>query len=149
MVKKLEKEIDVADVTNLRLPVPADQILVIGTGGGSRTRAVYKDGAATGDVVERDGAAVHRLSGVAVSVAGAGLDGCVVETSTPLETVPAGTVFRVEGNAELAIRADARAGFGDRGPRGVLGITVYVQTLTPVGSVESLLRSPRRAGAEA
>lgn len=138
-----------ADLTNLRLPIPADQILVIGTGGGGRTRAVYKDGAATGDVVERDGAAVHRLSGVAVSVAGAGLDGCVVETSTPLETVPPLTVFKVEGNAELAIRADARAGFGDRGPRGVLALTLFVQTLTPVGSVEIPGRSPRRAGAEA
>jgi hypothetical protein len=138
-----------ADLNTLRVPVPPESLMVIGTGGGSRTRAVYHDGAATGAVIERDGAAVHRLSGVAVSIAGIGLDGAVVETLTPLESVPAGTVFRVEGSAEVAVRADARAGFGDRGPRGVLVVTVYAQTLTPVGDVTQLLRtSSRRAVGE-
>lgn len=138
----------------MRVPVSADALMVFGTGGGGRTRPVYRDGAVTDDVVQRDGAAVHRLSGVAVSVAGVGLDGAVVETTTPLETIAAGTVFRVEGSAELLLRADARPGFGDRGPRGVLAVTVYAQTLTPVGSVTDLLRTsgsadtPRRRGGE-
>lgn len=135
-----------ADMTLLRVPVPADQLLVIGTGGGGRTRAVYKDGELTEELVQRDGAAVHRLNGVAVSVAGTGLDGAIVETTTPLETVDAGIVFKVEGAAEVAVRADARPGFGDRGPRGVLAVTVYAQTLTPVGSVEQLLRGGSRRG---
>ncbi|MGV0772890.1 hypothetical protein [Mycobacterium syngnathidarum] len=138
-----------ADMTSLRVPVPADQLLLIGTGGSVRTRAVYRDGALTEELVERDGAAVHRLTGIAVSVAGAGLDGAIVETTTPLETVPAGTIFKVEGNAELAIRADGRAGFGDRGPRGVLNVTVYAQTLTPVGSVDQLVRGRRGGGSDA
>lgn len=138
-----------ADLTTLRVPVAADSLMVIGTGGGGRTRAVYRDGAVTEDVVQRDGSAVHRLSGVAVSVAGIGLDGAVLETTTPLETVPAGTIFRVEGVAELSVRADARPGFGDRGPRGVLTVTVYAQTLTPVGTVDQLLRGgSRRASGE-
>jgi hypothetical protein len=138
----------------MRVPVSADVLMVFGTGGGGRTRSVYRDGAVTDDVVQRDGAAIHRLSGVAVSVAGVGLDGAVVETTTPLETIAAGTVFRVEGSAELLLRADARPGFGDRGPRGVLAVTVYAQTLTPVGSVTDLLRTngsadtPRRRGGE-
>lgn len=138
-----------AELTTLRVPVPADSLMVIGTGGGGRTRAVYRDGAATDDVVQRDGSAVHRLSGAAVSVAGIGLDGAVLETTTPLETVPAGTIFRVEGAAELSIRADVRQGFGDRGARGVLAVTVYAQTLTAVGSVDQLLRGgSRRASGE-
>lgn len=137
-----------ADLTTLRVPVPADQLLVIGTGGGARTRAVYKDGAVTDEVVQRDGAAVHRLTGVAVSVGGVGLDGASLETTTPLEQVQAGIVFKVEGAAELSIRADARAGFGDRGPRGVLSVSVYAQTLTPVGDVAQLLRG-RRGGGDA
>ncbi len=138
-----------ADLTTLRVPVPADQLMVIGTGGGGRTRAVYKDGAATDDVVQRDGAAVHRLTGVAISVAGVGLDGATLETTTPLEQVPAGTVFRVEGTAEVSVRADARPGFSDREPRGVLTVTVFAQTLTPVGSIEQLLRGRRGGGTDA
>jgi hypothetical protein len=143
------------DLAILRIPVPEDAVLVISGGGSGRTRAVYRDGAATDELVQRDGAAVYRLSGVAVSVAGTGLDGAVVETTTPLETVAPGTVFRVEGNTELAVRADARPGFGDRGPRGVLTVTVYAQTLTPVGSVIDLLRgngaadTSRRRGGDA
>ena len=138
-----------ADLTTLRVPVPSDLLLVIGTGGGGRTRTVYRDGAKTDELVERDGSAIHRLTGVAVSVAGVGLDGAMLETTTPLETVEAGTIFRVEGTAELTVRADARPGFGDRGARGVLAVTVYAQTLTPVGSVDQLLRSgSRRASGE-
>lgn len=138
-----------ADLTTLRVPVPSELLLVIGTGGGGRTRTVYRDGAKTDELVERDGSAIHRLTGVAVSVAGVGLDGAMLETTTPLETVEAGTIFRVEGTAELTVRADARPGFGDRGARGVLAVTVYAQTLTPVGSVDQLLRSgSRRASGE-
>ena len=138
-----------ADLTTLKVPVPSELLLVIGTGGGGRTRTVYRDGAKTDELVERDGSAIHRLTGVAVSVAGVGLDGAMLETTTPLETVEAGTIFRVEGTAELTVRADARPGFGDRGARGVLAVTVYAQTLTPVGSVDQLLRSgSRRASGE-
>jgi hypothetical protein len=137
-----------ADLTTLRVPVPVDQLLVIGTGGGGRTKAVFKDGAVTDELVQRDGAAVHRLTGVAVSVGGVGLDGASLETTTPLEAVTAGTVFRAEGSAELSVRADARPGFRDRGPRGFLVLNVYAQTLTAVGSVEQLLRG-RRGGGDA
>ncbi|WP_082949533.1 hypothetical protein [Mycobacterium sp. ACS4331] len=134
------------DLTSLKVPVPPELLLLIGTGGGGRTRTLYRDGAATEELVQRDGAAVHRLSGVAVSVAGVGMDGAIVETTTPLETVEAGTIFRVEGAAELTVRADVRPGFGDRGPRGTLAVSVYAQTLTPVGTVDQLLRSGSRRG---
>ncbi len=138
-----------ADLTTLKVPVPSELLLVIGTGGGGRTRTVYRDGAKTDELVERDGSAIHRLTGVAVSVAGVGLDGAVLETCSELPIVQAGTIFRVEGTAELTVRADARPGFGDRGARGVLAVTVYAQTLTPVGSVDQLLRSgSRRASGE-
>lgn len=138
-----------ADQTTLSVPVPADQVLVFGTGGGGRTRAVYKDGELTSDVVQRDGAAIHRLTGVAVSVGGVGLDGATLETTTPMDQVPAGTIFKVEGRAEISVRADARPGFGDRGPRGVLAVSVYAQTLTPVGTVDALLKSGRRGANDA
>lgn len=134
-----------ADLNALRIPASADDVLVVGTGGSGRTRSVWRDGAATDAVVERDGAAVHRLSGVAVSVGGTGLDGAVVETTTPLDVVPAGTVFRAEGAVEVSVRSDVRAGFAGRGPRGVLVVTVYAQRLIPVGNVGDLVRQPASA----
>ncbi|WP_236742938.1 hypothetical protein [Mycobacteroides abscessus] len=69
---------------------------------------------------------------------------------TPLEEAPAGMVYRAEGVVELAVRADARPGFGDRGPRGVLALTVRIERLVPVGNVMDLLRqtptAPKRGG---
>ncbi len=94
---------------------------------------------------------MHRLSGFAVSVNGVGLDGVTVETSTPLPEVPAGTIFKADGEVELTIRADARAGFGAGAtPRGVLSFGIYIQNLLAAGNAADLLRSapqPRR-GAE-
>ncbi|WP_228843890.1 hypothetical protein [Mycobacteroides abscessus] len=69
---------------------------------------------------------------------------------TPLEDAPAGMVYRAEGVVELSVRADARPGFGDRGPRGVLAVTVRIERLAPVGNVMDLLRrapcAPKRGG---
>lgn len=130
-----------ADMTRLDgLVLDAGQVLAIGTGGGGRAQRVYRDGAATDEPVLVDGAQLHKLTGLAVSVGGVGLDGADVQTTTPLESVPAGTIFRAEGRCTLSVRADAKPGWGDRGPRGLLVVTVYIQRLEAVGSVNDLLR---------
>lgn len=123
------------------------QIMVFGTGGGARAQSVYRDGVATDEPVLVDGAQLHKLTGLAVSVAGRGLDGAEVDTTTPLEEVPAGMLFQAEGRCTLSVRADAKPGWGNRGPRGVLSVTVYIQTLKPVGSVVDVVRAGAGAGA--
>lgn len=134
--------------------VPSE-VLVVATGGSARERAEYVDGERTGEPVMRGGAAVRRLTGMAVSVGGLGLDGAVVDTTTPLEEVEAGTIYRAEGEAEIAVRADAKAGFkaGDK-PRADLNFTVFIERLVPVGSAMDLLRkggaaAPAGAGVQA
>lgn len=142
-----------ADLTRLdELVIDASQVIAFGIGGGGRAQRVYRDGTATDEPVLVDGAQLHKLNGLAVSVGGRGLDGAQVHTSTPLDTIDAGVLFKAEGRCTLSVRADARPGWGDRGPRGVLAVTVYIQTLTPVGSVTDLLRTSgstvRRNGGE-
>ncbi|WP_006247649.1 hypothetical protein [Mycolicibacterium tusciae] len=130
-----------ADLTRLdELVLDPTQVLAFGTGGGARAQSVYRDGAATDEPVLVDDAQLYKVTGLAVSVGGRGLDGAEVRTTTPLETVPAGVLFQAEGRCTLSVRADARAGWGNRGPRGVLAVTVYIQTLKPVGSVTDILR---------
>lgn len=134
----------------LIIPIDPEQAMVIATGGVGKARQEYRDGQATGQALERDGAAIWRLTGVAVSVAGQGLDGATVETATPLEEVPAGTIFAATGNCELTVRATATPGFGPNAtPRGQLAVTVWVETLTPVASVDDLLAGSRRNSAKA
>lgn len=129
-----------AEISRVTLPVDPAQVTVIGTGGESRTRAEYVGGVRSDVTVKRDGVEVHRLTGVAVSVAGSGLDGAVVETATPLEAVEAGAVFRASGAVEVAVRADGKAGFNGGAPRGVLAVTVWVERLEPVGNLNDLLK---------
>lgn len=141
-----------ADINRLEIPARSEELLLVGTGGTVRTRAEFRDGQRTGETMKRGGADVHRLTGLAVSLAGVGLDGATVETASPLDEVPAGQIFRAEGEVSVAVRADARPGFGDSGPRGVLGITVWVERLTPVGDVAALLTKsapPQRSAKEA
>lgn len=142
-----------ADLTRLdELVIDPTQVLAFGIGGGVRAQRVYRDGTATDEPVLVDDAQLHKVTGLAVSVAGRGLDGCEVQTTTPLEMVPAGVLFQAEGRCTLSVRADARPGWGNRGPRGVLVVTVYIQTLKPVGSVNDILRGAasgaRRGGSE-
>lgn len=139
-----------AELAKITLPVDSSSVLLIGTGGTSRTRAAYENGVKTEANVQRGGVDVHRLTGVGVSVNGIGLDGAVVETSTPLENVPAGTIFKAEGVSEVSIRAEGRQGFSGGAPRGVLAVSVFVERMVPVGNAGDLLRaggSQRRAGA--
>ncbi|MFJ6261576.1 hypothetical protein [Rhodococcus erythropolis] len=142
-----------ADLTRLELGVDPTTVLVIGLGGEARERRVYAKGEATDEMVQRQGGSVRRLSGVAVSVCGRGLDGAVLETSTPLESVPAGAIFRAEGEVSVSVRADAKPGFNGGSPRGSLAVTVYVQTLTPIGDLSTALEAAasgnRRRGGEA
>lgn len=121
-------------------PTP-DSVLIVGIGGVARQRKSYVNGAASDDPPLRNGAAVQRVSGMAVSIDGVGLDGATIDTSTPLGDVTAGTIFRAEGEVEVQIRADARAGFNGGAPRGVLAVSVYVERLVPVGSAADLLRT--------
>lgn len=137
-----------SDMSRLVLNVDPASVLLIGTGGTSRTRAAYENGVKTDTNIQRGGVDVHRLTGVAISVNGMGLDGAVVETATPLENVPAGGIFRAEGIAEVAVRAEGRQGFGGGSPRGVLSVTVFVERLVPAGNATDVLRTPaaKRAG---
>lgn len=135
-----------SDLSRLTLPIDSSSVLLIGTGGTSRTRVVYENGVKTDSNVQRGGADVHRLTGVAVSVNGQGLDGATVETATPLENVPAGGIFRAEGLAEISVRAEGRQGFGGGNPRGVLALTVFVERLVPVGNANDVLRGATGAG---
>jgi hypothetical protein len=130
-----------SDISRLTLCVDPSTVLLIGTGGTSKTRVAYENGVKTDSNVQRGGADVLRLTGVAVSVNGVGLDGAVVETATPLENVPAGGIFRAEGLAEVSVRADGRPGFAGGAPRGVLAVTVFVERLVPVGNANELLKS--------
>lgn len=134
-----------SDISRLTLCVDPSTVLLIGTGGTSKTRAAYENGVKTEANVQRGGADVHRLTGVAVSVNGVGLDGAVVETSTPLENVPAGGLFRAEGLAEVSVRAEGRQGFSGGSPRGVLAVTVFVERLVPVGNANELLKGASSA----
>lgn len=133
--------------------VPSE-VLVVATGGVARERAEYVDGERTGESVMRGGAAVRRLTGMAVSVGGLGLDGAVVDTTTPLDEVEAGTIYRAEGEVEVGVRAEAKPGFkaGDK-PRADLAFAVFIERLVPVGSAMDLLRkgggtAPVAAGAQ-
>ena len=131
-----------ADLSRLDdIVLDPSQIMVFGTGGGGRAQSVYREGKATDEPVLVDGAQLHKLTGLAVSVAGRGLDGAEVRTTTPLEEVPAGMLYKAEGRCTLSVRADAKPGWGDRGPRGILSVTVYIQTLNPVGSVTDVVRA--------
>jgi hypothetical protein len=134
-----------SEVSRLTLCVDPSTVLLIGTGGTARTRAAYENGVKTDSNVQRAGSDVHRLTGVAVSVNGVGLDGAVIETATPLENVPAGGIFRAEGLAEVSVRADGRPGFAGGAPRGVLAVTVFVERLVPVGNANDLLKGASAA----
>lgn len=140
-----------AEMTRMVSAVPADQVMVIATGGEARTRLAYRDGQQTGETVQRDGGDVRRLSGVSVSVGGRGLDGATVETATPLDEVPAGTIYRADGTVELTVRAEGRSGFRGGDPRGVLIVSLYIERLTPVGNAADLLRAvpARKAASDA
>lgn len=88
-------------------PTP-DSVLIVGIGGVARQRKSYVNGTASDDPLLRNGAAVQRVSGMAVSIDGVGLDGATIDTSTPLGDVTAGTVFRAEGEVEVQIRRRSR-----------------------------------------
>src|SRR5699024_11575167 len=77
----------------VKLPVPSDSVLIIGTGGESREQKEWAGGVATDNpILHSNGSSIRRLSGVSVSVAGQGLDGAEVSTTTPLDNVPEGAV---------------------------------------------------------
>jgi hypothetical protein len=134
------------ELSKMTLAVDPSTVLLIGTGGTARTRAQYENGVKTDINVQRDGVDLHRLTGVAVSVNGTGLDGATVETATPLENVQAGSIFKAEGLTEVSVRAEGRSGFGDGSPRGVLAVTVFVERLVPVGNANDVIRATATAG---
>lgn len=120
-------------------PDPAT-VVAFGTGGDARTRSAWIDGKRSDQAVQREGAEVRRLSGLAVSIGGVGLDGATVETLTPLDAVPAGTIFRAEGVVEVSVRAEGRPGYGDdAAPRGVLAVTVFIERLAAVATAADLV----------
>lgn len=55
-------------------PTP-DSVLIVGIGGVARQRKSYVNGTASDDPLLRNGAAVQRVSGMAVSIDGVGLTG--------------------------------------------------------------------------
>ena len=97
----------------------------------------------------RDGAAVRAVTGLAVSVAGVGLDGATVQTVTPLEEISAGQIYAAEGAVEIIARAEAKPGFGGGSPRADLNIVVFIERLVPKGDVTSLLAGAASGGRRA
>lgn len=131
-------------LNRLVLGVPCAEVTVLATGGVATPRAQFIAGERTGETVKFNGAEVRRVTGLAVSIDGRGLDGAVVETTTVLDEVAAGTVFRAEGETTVTVRAEAQAGFGGGAPRASLVTTVFVERLVPVGNVSELLRASAR-----
>lgn len=131
-----------ADLTRLEdLPLDPSRLFLFGTGGVVRAQRVYRDGVATDEPVLVDGGTLQKLTGIAGSYDGNALEGADFRSVTPMESVPAGTVFKAAGRCTLSVRADAKSGFGPNArPRGVLALTVYVERLEPVGSVNDLVR---------
>jgi len=118
------------------------------TGGVAQVRAEYADGKRTGESMKRNGVDLRRVTGLAVSYGNQGLDGATIETTTPLEEVQVGTIFRAEGECEINVRADASPGFNGGSPRAWLELSVFVEKLVPVGNVSEILTkssSSRRA----
>lgn len=131
-----------AEASSATVRVDPAKIVLVGTGGVGRERASYVEGKRQDSPMTwENGAAIRRLSGLAVSVDGVGYDAADVESTTPLDEVAAGTIFQAEGHAELRFRAEGRPGFGDGGPRGVLRTTIFVERLVPRASIADLLKS--------
>ncbi|KXT58238.1 hypothetical protein Y710_03950 [Gordonia sp. QH-12] len=138
-----------AEMTSFSVPTTPESVVIVGTGGSGKIRAAYENGTRVGDLKTPGGEPIWRLNGVSMSVDGVGVDGVTIDTSTPLETVPAGVVFRASGRVTLTLRADGRPGFGDGGPRGVLIATAFVERLDPVGNVADLLAAAPTANRKA
>lgn len=109
----------------------------------------YVDGKETGPKM-RDGRPIRRAPGVTAVMSGTVLDGfTVTTTSADLNEVPEGSLLAVSGAVEVIVRGEARAGFGDSGPRATLTGTVFVEHIEPVGNVANLLaQAARRNGKE-
>lgn len=122
----------------INVTIPAATVTVVG-GGDATPAAVYENGQATGQVVQRDGKPVKRLRGATAFIDGQPAEGLTVETISDFDSLPAGSILRGEGQASLSIRADARPGFGGGSPRGEIAGTVFVQNLVAVASIDSLL----------
>ncbi|WP_078325025.1 hypothetical protein [Mycobacteroides salmoniphilum] len=129
-----------ADLSRLSYRPQPEGVVAVAMGGDVRLKKSYVNGVASDEPVLRNSAGVRRIP-LAISIDGVGLSGATVETTTPLETVEAGTIFKAEGEIEVSVRADARAGFNGGGPRGVLVVSVFIERLVPVGSAADLLRS--------
>ncbi|MFT4044699.1 MAG: hypothetical protein QM673_16185 [Gordonia sp. (in: high G+C Gram-positive bacteria)] len=148
-----------ADPTKVTIPISAHSLILFSGGGEGRVVREYEGGKPTGQNRKGpNGADLWRLNGVSPSLAGKGVEGAVVETTTPLEKLDPGTIFAAEGAVEMTVTAQAKPGYGDSGPRGTLGVRIFVETLTPRGNIGALLAdtaseilndTPRRAKAGA
>lgn len=128
--------------SSLKLGASPDECLIIGTGGDSREKKLYVDGKRTDQTeTHANGGAIRTLSGASVSIGGQGLDGAIVQTTTPMDEVPAGAVYRASGEVKLFVRANARmVGSGaDARAFADLICTVFVERLEVVGDVKDLL----------
>ncbi|MDF0529780.1 hypothetical protein P0W64_09325 [Tsukamurella sp. 8F] len=135
------------DIRDLNFkPDPAD-LLIVALGGTTANVAEYENGRATGNFVTRNGGTVRRVAGVSVALAGRGLDGVTVETSTAIDALAPGTVLKPAGEIEFTVRPTARAGFNGRPPSASLRVTAYFERLVPVGSVGSVVK--RGGGSDA
>lgn len=136
----------------LKLPVPAESVVVVGTGGESREMQEWAGGVATGKPqLHSNGSALRALSGVSVSVAGQGLDGAEVSTTTPLDGIAAGAIYKASGEVTVTARADAKiTGRGaEQRARGQVTARVFIETLEPVGDINALLKSAPATGSRA
>lgn len=117
---------------NLTLGINVNDLMLIGTGGGGVVKNKWADGKRTEELESRNGGPVRNLSGISASLNGVGLDNIGIATSTPLERVEAGMLFRAEGEAELRVWPTVSGG-KDRAFAELNG-TLYVERLVPLGN---------------
>lgn len=137
-----------ASTSSLTLTPEAGTVALFG--GGKLTEVKdYKDQKENGPKL-RNGRQLRRAPGVTAVLNGVPLDGFTVQTVADIDSLPDGSVLAASGVVEITIRGEARPGFGDGGPRASLTGSVFIEGITPVGSVADLLaNAARRQGKEA
>lgn len=140
---------------NNRIQIGIDPTSVTLIGGGEVPLVKgFANGISTGEPVMRDGKPVRTLRTATVFIDGVPVEGITVQTTTDIESIPNGSIMRGEGApAILVLRADARPGFNGGAPRGEIAGSIFLQGLTVVASLDSLLtqadtRRGRSSGGE-
>lgn len=135
--------------SDLVLGLNPRDLMLVGTGGGAAVRNEWADGKPSETPMVRNGGALRRLSGIAVALNGVGLDGATIESTTPLDKIESGVVFRAEGECELRVWAAAKKNERSGKLFAELNTTLFVERLVPVGNAfaAALAKAQRTAAA--